>query len=175
MLENVIGLTLPTRAKQAYGAACIVKFCAVRGIESPLVDELVAQLLSVLRSTDLPEWDTHLYGLAIAGQHDGPLPKDFVAAVGASDLEAFQSLTDAVVEIGGSDMYGADTAFPFRYMMQAKSILQGLDITPPSLEELCRIAPDLHGWGKPLSPETAAAIQTWCKSQARETQVLDSI
>jgi hypothetical protein len=167
MLENVPGLTLSTRAKQAYGAACMVKFCAARGIVSPHVDELVARLLSVLCSTDLPEWGTNLYGLAIAGQHDGALPKDFVAAVDASDLEAFRSLADSVVEIGGSDMYGADTAFPFNYMMEAKSILLALDITPPSIDELCRIAPDPHGWGKPLSREQAAAIEAWCRDQAR--------
>src|SRR5687768_16304136 len=98
---------LSTRELQAYGAACLAKFCADKCIFSQHVERLLAHLLSLLSCEHLPAWEAAGARLVLTGRGDG-LPRDLRERVKPDLVEIFEQLVELVVEIGLIDMYGAE-------------------------------------------------------------------
>ena len=164
--KTVDNLPISIREMQAYGAACLVKFCSSRGIESPHVSLLVRHLLDLMTSSDLPDWESKGAVLELSGRGD-PIPDALLNVIRSSDLEDFSRLVDSVVEVGLVDMYGAETRQPLRFLNLAREILGGIGLTPPSIEELCLLSGRDQGWGAPLAKERAKKIEAWCLSHFR--------
>lgn len=156
---------LSTRLMQAYGAACIAKYCSVKSISSEHVVALIEHLLNVLTTSNLPDWERSGTRLALSGRGD-PLPDELLARVPASDVQTFDELVQCVVEIGLVDMYGAETTEPARFLERVVSILRSSSVEPPSIAELIAlIGVSETGWGDPLTVDQYRKVREWCMSQ----------
>jgi hypothetical protein len=152
---------MSTREMQAYGVACLVKFCAVKKITSPYLSELLEHLLNLLTCADLTAWEAGGSRLALAGRGD-PLPEDLSREISPDNLEPFRRLVEHVVEIGLVDMYGAETSQPLQFLNRTQEILRSTGISPPSVDELWLLSEKNTGWGEPLSIEKSEQVKTWC-------------
>ena len=159
--------TLSTRELQAYGAACLAKFCADKGISSPDVDQLVAHLLGLLTCEDLPGWESTGARLGLAGRGDR-LPMQLEAAISPDLLGVLRHLVESVVEIGVVDMYGAETDQPLGFALRAVDILESQGVLPPAWRDLfpMREAQDVQGWGRPVSSEQYEHAREWVRSRS---------
>jgi hypothetical protein len=159
--EELTGNPLSNRVMQTYGAACIVKFCAARGVRSSCIDQLVKYLLELLTSKNLPEWEEAGSMLELSGR-ESMLPGALSDCLLARDRSPFQKLLESVVEIGIADMYGADTDSPVQALCEARRILRACEIEPPEISGLRSIAPNESGWGRPLLDNQARLLEAWC-------------
>jgi hypothetical protein len=126
---------LSTREMQAYGAACLARFCADKDISSPHIDRLIEHLLSVLICDDLPGWESIGSRIGLTGRGD-ELPREVQQVVRPILTEALQHLLESVAEIGLVDMYGAETERPFEFLIRTVDILESCDVQPPSIQKL---------------------------------------
>jgi hypothetical protein len=159
--KELVDNPLSNRVMQVYGAACMVKFCAVHGIYSPGVDQLVKYLLELLSTNDLPEWEQAGSILELSGR-ENELPDDPAELLSARDRILFKKLLESVIEIGISDMYGADTDGPIQAVCEVRRILEKCGIEPPSIAGLYAIAHSQRGWGEPLSDNQVQLLEAWC-------------
>jgi hypothetical protein len=156
---------LSTRLMQAYGAACIAKFCSAKSISSEHVTALIEHLLSVLTSSHLPHWENAGAHLSLAGRGD-PLPDDLVMCIPPNLVQTFNGLVDHAVEIGLVDMYGAETSEPARQLQRTVSILRSSSVNPPSITELVALVGiSKSGWGDALFVDQYRRVREWCWSQ----------
>lgn len=161
---------LSTRAMQAYGAACITKFCSVSSITSEHVTALIDHLLGVLTTSYLPDWENAGARLSLSGRGD-PLSEDLVTRMPSGLVQSFHNLVECVVEIGLADMYGADTRVPAQFLQRATAILRSNSVEPPSITELVGLVGiSKPGWGPPLSVDQYHRVREWCLSQSDVTQ-----
>jgi hypothetical protein len=158
--------SISTRGLQAYGAACLVKFCAAKDISSPHVDELIGHLLSLLVGVDLPAWEAAGARLMLAGRGD-PLPEQLSTRLPQDRIRSFQELVECVVEIGLVDMYGDDSGGPAEFVGRVIAILEAGGIRAPSIVELQDLLEHREGgWGLPESQDSYKRIRDWCLSQS---------
>ena len=156
---------ISTRVMQAYGAACIVKFCAAKSISSEDVTALVEHLLNVLTSSNLQDWEVSGTRLSLSGRGD-PLPKELVRRMPPSLLEPLHHLVECVVEIGLIDMHGAVTSGPVKFLERVRALLAPSSVEPPSIAELIALTGASEpGWGQPLSLVEYRKAREWCMSQ----------
>jgi len=159
--EELIEFPLSNRVMQAYGAACIVRFCAERGIHSPCVDQLVSYLLQLMSSNSLDEWEQAGSLLELSGRENA-LPDDPANRLAADERIPFKRLLESVVEIGISDMYGGDTDAPVRALVGTRHILATCGIMSPAISELRALTQNQRGWGRPRPDREARLIEAWC-------------
>lgn len=153
---------MSTRELQAYGAACLAKYCAAKGVQSPPVEELIEHLLLLMTSSSLPAWEAAGCALEMTGRGD-PLPASLEQLLPSGNLEELDDLVESVVEIGLVDMYGPETDKPLKYALRAQGILESAGVQPPRFEELLPPAEGRgRGWGKPLSDEQYQHVRDWC-------------
>lgn len=158
--------TLSTRELQAYGAACLAKFCADNGISSSDVDQLVAHLLDLLTCQDLPGWESTGARLGLAGRGDR-LPMQLEAAVSPDLVGVVRHLVESVVEIGLVDMYGAETDQPLEFALRAVDILESHGVHPPDWRDLFPMRNDqeAQGWGRPASSDQYEHAREWVRTR----------
>ncbi|HJX26336.1 MAG TPA: hypothetical protein VJ885_00365 [Thermoanaerobaculia bacterium] len=154
---------LSVRELQAYGAACLARYCAEKGIHSKHVEWLVDHLLLVLVSTRLPVWETAGTMFELTGRGE-PLPPDLVELIPEGELSRFERLVSCVVKIGMVDMYGGDTSQSLRSARESREVLESADVKPPSVEDLfpSRQQGAERGWGEPVPGEQYRHARTWC-------------
>jgi hypothetical protein len=154
---------LSTRELQAYGAACLARYCAAKGIHSQHVEWLVDHLLLVLVATRRSAWETAgtMFELAGRGQ---PLPPDLEERIPASERARFERLVGSVVEIGLVDTDGAETDQPLKLTREAQELLQAANVEPPAVEDLFpgRQQAAERGWGEPVVVEQYRHARDWC-------------
>ena len=154
---------LSTQEMQAYGAACLARFCSVKEIDAQPVLELVDHLVQVLTADDLGAWEAAGTGLALPGRGD-PLPTELRAALAPDLAHELETLVDRVVEIGMADMYGADTDLPLRFLHRSLELLEAAGVAAPPFGELFPSPkPDRgRGWSDPVPIEEQTRIRDWC-------------
>jgi len=147
---------LPTRKKQAVAALCLAEFCAANGIAHSAINELVAHLLSILTSVDLPEWEHQGSKLRLSGRGD-PLPDSVAAVLPDCMSRVFAHLVECVVEVGLVDMYGGPTEEPSRFLLECIAILNSCGIRPFPIHELFALDEsqqrDAFHWGDAVTAE----------------------
>lgn len=157
---------LSKRVMQAYGAACIAKYCSVKSISSEHVVALIEHLISVLTASYLPDWERAGAQLALTGRGD-PWPDDLMTRVPPSEIQTFHNLVECAVEIGLVDMYVAETNGPEIFLGRVISILQSSSVEPPSMAELIALTSvNETGWGDPISNAEYRSVREWCMSQS---------
>jgi len=161
--KELVDHPLSNRVMQAYGAACIVKFCAARCIRSVHVDQLVKYLLKLLSSDNIPEWESAGSVLELSGR-ENVLPEAVADRLTAHDRVAFLRILESVAEIGIVDMYGADTNGPTQALCEATRILSSCGIEAPSIAELYAMVRSQRGWGEPLPDNQVHLLEVWCLS-----------
>jgi hypothetical protein len=154
---------LSTRELQAYGAACLAKYCAAKGIHSQHVEWLVDHLLLVLVATRRSAWETAGTMFELAGRGE-PLPPDLEERIPASERTRFERLVGSVVEIGLVDMNGAEADRPLKLTREARELLEAANVEPPSVEDLFpgRQQTAERGWGEPVAVEQYRHSRDWC-------------
>lgn len=154
---------LSVRELQAYGAACLARYCAAKGIHSKHVEWLVDHLLLALVSTRLPVWETAGTMFELTGRGD-PLPADLVELLPEHELASFERLVSCVVGIGMVDMYGGDTSQSLRSARESREVLESADVEQPSVEDLfpSRGEKVERGWGEPVTAEQYRHARDWC-------------
>ena len=146
---------LSTRRKQAYAALCLAKFCSVKRISHPTINELIEHLLTLPICTDLPGWETTLSQLSLTGLGD-TLPSSVEAAIPKELKGTFNNLICCTVEVGMSNMYTASTDDPLKYLLKCTAIITNLGIDPPTVAGAFLPEQDERDnywgdWGKPVS------------------------
>lgn len=154
---------LSVRELQAYGAACLARYCAEKGIHSKHVEWLIDHLLLVLVSTRLPAWETAGTMFELTGRGE-PLPPELVELIPEGELSRFERLVSSVVKIGMIDMYGADTDQPLRFARKSRELLESASVDSPSVEDLfpSRQQKVGRGWGEPVTAEQYRHARDWC-------------
>ena len=140
---NIILRKLSTQEKQIYAAKCLENYCIHLKIDDESVDCLIEHLYAMKESTNLPKWESIGAKLSLTGRGD-PLPISLLEKIPKHKLMEFSSLVDNCVEVGLSDMYGADTENPYQYLMKCIEILMSekidLPIYPRILKKLTGMA-----------------------------------
>lgn len=164
--QNKLPFThLSTRELQAYGAACLARFCADKGIDSPHVCDLVGHLVDVLTTDNLPAWESAGARLALAGRGD-PLPSELREAIGDEISDEFERLVSLVVEIGLVDMYGASTDEPLEMLTRALDLLQRCGVRAPPTSEVFAggSMKNVRGWGPAVTHSQSEHVRTWLRN-----------
>jgi hypothetical protein len=157
---------LSTRQKQAYAALCLAQFCATKRIRHPAVNQLIEHLLSVLISDNVCAWEAQGGQIEFSGQ--GSCLPSIKSMLPADVSEsAFDSLVENVVEVGLTDMYGADTDEPLEYLLKCIETVKhhGIEppsIEPPSLEVILSVQqqPQYGAWGGTIALVEYEAVLT---------------
>ena len=153
------------RTMQARGALCLTVYCHSQGIRHPDIIELLDHLLDLLTATDLPTWEATGTQLALCGRGD-PLPEEVEASVPPGLRHEFFVLVGHVVEIGLTDMYGAPSHDPKRFLLKAIETLNRHRLQVPDIDDLlpagCLDNATEDAWGEPISPEASINIRKHC-------------
>lgn len=161
---------LSTRELQAYGAACLARYCAAKSIHSKHVEWLVDHLLLVLVATRRSAWETAGTMFELTGE--GPLPPDLEEMIPAAERTRFEQLVKWVVEIGLVDMDGAETGQtgqPLKLTRETRELLKAANVEPPSVEDLFPVHQQTaeRGWGEPVPVEQYRHARDWCLRASR--------
>ena len=153
---------LSVRELQAYGAACLARYCAAKGIHSKHVEWLVDHLLLVLVATRRSAWETAGTMFELTGE--GPLPPDLEEMIPAAERTRFEQLVKWVVEIGLVDMDGAETDQSLKLTRETQELLKAANVEPPSVEDLFpgRQQTAERGWGVPVTVEQYRHARDGC-------------
>ena len=159
---------LDVRHKQLYGVLCVRRFCIKYGISHEYIDALLQHLVKLLIADDLAKWEQEGAGLALPGRGD-PLPSELEDQIDKQLRKDFYALIDSCVEIGITDMYGANTEDPNKHVAECIEILRRHNIEPPEREiyfnalksGILRSGEPVsrdgiqwgQWWGKPVSPQ----------------------
>ncbi len=80
------------------------------------------------------EWENKGAQLELAGRGDA-LPKSIDSLISIKDKSSFTELLESAVEVGITDMYGAETENPTLYLKKCIAILNKNKITTPKIDE----------------------------------------
>ena len=153
---------LSVRELQAYGAACLARYCAAKGIHSKHVEWLVDHLLLVLVATRRSAWETAGTMFELTGE--GPLPPDLEEMIPAAERTRFEQLVKGVVEIALVDVDGAETSQSLKLTRETRELLKAANVEPPSVEDLFPVRQQTaeRGWGEPVTAEQYRHAREWC-------------
>lgn len=137
-LENKLR-KFSTQEKQVYAAKCLENFCIHLKINDESIDYLIEHLYAMKEYSDLPKWERIGAKLSLTGRGD-PLPFSLLEKIPQHKLPQFTNLVNNCVEVGLTDMYGADTENPYQHLMKCIEILRfekiDLPVYPRILKKL---------------------------------------
>ncbi|PHS20557.1 MAG: hypothetical protein COA86_01005 [Kangiella sp.] len=143
------------REMQVIGAIYFKKYCYLKKISHPSVDEFFWYLLSLASAEDLPEWESRGCQLSLSGRGD-ELPADLEASLSEDDSSELSLMSELVCEIGLSQMYGATKLEEVRsFYSNAENLALKCGVAKINLSEYSIPG---TGWGQPVSEET---VKVW--------------
>lgn len=121
-------------------------FCRHHGFNHPAAEQLIAHLLSIKKTDNLPAWEQAGQRLPLNGRGD-PWPGDVDEAVPARLRADFRKLVHDTVEIGLVDFEGASTYRPLEFYEACKRLLKKHGVpAPPQITELQPRPFPFHLW-----------------------------
>ncbi len=131
---------------QVKGAYCLNAFCRHYEIRDVAVEQLIAHLLGIAKTDNLPAWEQAGQLLRLNGRGD-PWPSDVDEAVPARVRTDFHRLVHDTVEIGLVDFHGANTYRPLECYEACKRLLKKHRVpAPPQITELQPRPFPFHLW-----------------------------
>lgn len=123
---------MTTKQKQVYAAKCFSKYCEEKGIINQSINELIDHLISIENWENIVDWENKGAQLELAGRGD-EIPESIDYLISIKDKSSFSELLESVVEVGITDMYGAETEDPTLYLKKCIAILEKNKITIPTI------------------------------------------
>lgn len=145
------------RQMQAYAAICLWAFCRYYGIRHNSIELLIKHLMSILTTSNLPDWERKGSELAVTGRGD-PLPIDVQEAVRQDNIELFNSLVETCVEVGIVDMYGGTTEQPKMFLDRCMTYIQRSGVELPSADYLSKFRRGDDSWGAAIEESELSDI-----------------
>lgn len=131
---------------QVKGAYCLEAFCRHHDIRHPAVEQLIAHLLSIAKTDNLPAWEQAGQRLPLNGRGD-PWPGDVDETVPERLRADFRKLVHDTVEIGLVDFHGDSTYRPLECYEACKRLLKKHRVpAPPQITELQPRPFPFHLW-----------------------------
>jgi hypothetical protein len=129
---------LTTQEKQVYSAKCLDNYCRHFGIFDDSIDFLLDHLYAMPAYDDLSRWDSigSKVELTRVALGDDPLSESLTKRIPEEKIPEFKSLLMNVVEVGMSDMYSADSDWPFTHLCECIKILEKYKIGLPNYPKL---------------------------------------
>lgn len=121
---------LSTQDKQIYAAKCLENYCNHLKIQDEKVDYLIEHLFAMKAYNNLAKWERIGARLELTGRGD-PIPASLLSKIPEDKLLEFTKLVDNCVEVGLTDIYGADTDNPFYHLERCIKILKQNEIELP--------------------------------------------
>jgi len=131
---------LPWQQKQKFAADCFKLYCEKYNIQHKDIDELLTHLYSMEEYRneylDLATWDSIGKNLVLLGVGMGDvLPMDVQVKIPSDKIKEFINILQCTVEVGQSDMWGAQTDLPYEFLIKCIKILEVNSIVFPCIEQ----------------------------------------
>jgi hypothetical protein len=141
---------LTVRQLQLYAAVCLCRYSDSRDLDAKPLDDLVSHLASMTTVADISAWELRGTSLEMTGRGD-ELPDEITRQVPAPERKLFFGLVEYCVEVGITDMYGAQTDDPKKCLMKCFSFLRSAGLGAADIEARLARSPAVLPWGEPIS------------------------